>query len=62
MHEVKAMQLRKTIYFNTPHISQIVFISSMATFQNNLKAIIKTFDTKFHKNGLLKQFFTKVLN
>lgn len=55
------MQLRKTIYFNTPHISQIVFISSMATFQN-VKVIIKAFDIKFHKNGLLKQFFTKVLN
>lgn len=43
----KAMQLGKTIQCNTPHISQIVVISSMATFKN-LKAIIETFDTKFH--------------
>lgn len=55
------MQLGKTIQCNTLHISQIVFISSIATFQN-VKAIIKTFDTQFHENGLLKQFFTKVLN
>lgn len=52
------MQLGKTIQCNTPHICQIVFTWSMVTFQN-LKAIIKTFDTKFHENGLLKQFLQK---